>query len=209
MTEDGSADGRMGTVRFHEYGEPGEVLRLEETEIPIPGRGRVLVAVHACGLAPADWALSRGLFGGELPRGIGCDVSGTVTAIGDGVSDVEVGDVVFGSADWANEPTAGASDYAIMDHWFAVPEGLDLTQAPALVMALDNRVLAPFAARRRTRQDDADPRRRHDRGLRGGPDRADPGVAGDRDRRRHLRPAATRFRRRGDRLRRGDGGARP
>jgi NADPH:quinone reductase-like Zn-dependent oxidoreductase len=92
--------------------------------------------VHAAGLAPADWALCRGLFAGQLPRGIGCDVSGTVDAVGDGVADVAVGDRVFGTADWANCPSAGASDRAIMDHWFAVPDGLDLAQAAALPMAL-------------------------------------------------------------------------
>jgi NADPH:quinone reductase-like Zn-dependent oxidoreductase len=126
----------MRTVRFHQYGEPGDVLRLEQTAVPAPGPGRIRVAVHAAGLAPADWALCRGLFAGQLPRGIGCDVSGTVDAVGDGVTDVAVGDRVFGTADWANCPSAGASDRAIMDHWFAVPDGLDLAQAAALPMAL-------------------------------------------------------------------------
>jgi NADPH:quinone reductase-like Zn-dependent oxidoreductase len=126
----------MRTVRFHAYGEPGDVLRLEVTAVPAPGPGRIRVTVHACGLAPADWALCRGLFPGQLPRGIGCDVSGTVDAIGDGVTDVAIGDRVFGTADWANCPSAGAADRAIMDHWFAVPDGLDLNQAAALPMAL-------------------------------------------------------------------------
>ena len=131
----------MRTVRFHAYGEPGDVLRLEQTAVPAPGPGRIRVAVHACGLAPADWALCRGLFAGQLPRGIGCDVSGTVDAIGDGVAGVAIGDRVFGTADWAHCPSAGASDRAIMDHWFAVPDGLDLTAAAALPMALDTAYL--------------------------------------------------------------------
>ena len=131
----------MRTVRFHEYGEPGDVLRLEQTAVPAPGPGRVRVAVHASGLAPADWALCRGLFAGQLPRGIGCDVAGTVDAVGDGVTDVAVGDRVFGTADFAHCPSAGASDRAVMDHWFAVPDGLDLIQAAALPMALDTAYL--------------------------------------------------------------------
>jgi len=131
----------MRTVRFHEYGEPADVLRLEETAVPDPAPGRIRVTVHACGLAPADWALCRGLFPGSLPRGIGCDVSGTVDAVGDGVTDVAVGDRVFGTADWASCPSAGAADHAIMDHWFAVPDGLGLTEAAALPMALDTAYL--------------------------------------------------------------------
>jgi NADPH:quinone reductase-like Zn-dependent oxidoreductase len=132
---------RMRTVRFHEYGEPGDVLHLETAPVPDPGPGRIRVAVHACGLAPADWALCRGLFAGTLPRGIGCDVAGTVDATGDGVTDVAVGDRVFGTADFAHCPSAGAADHAIMDHWFAVPAGLDLTEAAALPMALDTAYL--------------------------------------------------------------------
>jgi NADPH:quinone reductase-like Zn-dependent oxidoreductase len=131
----------MRTVRFHEYGEPADVLRLETAPVPDTGPGRVRVAVHACGLAPADWALCRGLFAGTLPRGIGCDVAGTVDAVGDGVTDVAVGDRVFGTADFAHCPSAGAADHAIMDHWFAVPAGLDLTEAAALPMALDTAYL--------------------------------------------------------------------
>lgn len=136
MVDHTAATDSMRTVRFHEYGEPADVLRLETTPVPEPGPGRIRVAVHACGLAPADWALCRGMFPGQLPRGIGCDVSGTVEAVGEDVTDVAVGDLVFGTADFAGQPSAGAADQAIMDHWFAVPEGLDLTQAAALPMAL-------------------------------------------------------------------------
>ncbi|ACU69283.1 Alcohol dehydrogenase GroES domain protein [Catenulispora acidiphila DSM 44928] len=126
----------MRTVRFREYGEPADVLRLEIASVPAPSPGRIRIAVHACGLAPADWALCRGLFAGDLPRGIGCDVAGTVEAVGEGVTDVAIGDPVFGTADYAGQPSAGAADHAIMDHWYTVPEGLDLIQAAALPMAL-------------------------------------------------------------------------
>ncbi len=136
MTEHDPATETVRTVRFHEYGEPADVLHLETAPVTGPGPGRIRVIVHACGLAPADWALCRGLFPGKLPRGVGCDVSGTVEAIGEGITDITVGDRVFGTADFANEPSAGAADRAIMDHWFAVPEGLDLIQAAALPMAL-------------------------------------------------------------------------
>jgi len=128
----------MRTVRFHEYGEPGDVLQLENAPVPDPGAGLIRIAVHAAGLAPADWALCRGLFAGSLPRGIGCDVSGTVDAVGEGVTGVVVGDVVFGTADWANSASAGASDYAVMNRWFPVPEGLDLLQAAAMPMTIDS-----------------------------------------------------------------------
>jgi NADPH:quinone reductase-like Zn-dependent oxidoreductase len=127
----------MRTLRFHQYGEPAEVLRLEEVEIPAPGPGRIRVRVAACGLNPADWALCRGLFPGSLPRGVGLDVSGVIDAVGDGVTDVGVGDPALGAADFAGCASAGASDYAILNHWTAVPQGLGMTEAAALTMAVE------------------------------------------------------------------------
>ncbi len=127
----------MRTVRFHSYGEPSDVLQLEETEVPRAGRKRIRVRVHACGLNPADWALCRGLFAGTLPRGIGLDVSGTVDDVGEGVEDVAVGDEVLGAADFAGAPVAGASDFAILNYWTVRPAGLDPIQAAALPLAVE------------------------------------------------------------------------
>src|ERR1700761_5436421 len=98
----------MRTLRFHEYGAPLEVLRLEEAEAPAPGAGQVRISVETCGLTPADWALCQGLFARDLPRGIGLEVSGTVDAIGEGVQRVAVGDAVFGPVDFVTTTSAGA-----------------------------------------------------------------------------------------------------
>ena len=127
----------MKTLRFDHYGEPGDVLRLEDTDIPEPKAGHVRVKVHACGLNPADWALCRGLFAGNLPRGIGLDVSGTVDAIGEGVADVAIGDEVLGVPAYQDYPSAGAADHAVLSVWTSVPAGLDLLHAAALPMAIE------------------------------------------------------------------------
>ena len=127
----------MRTIRFHTYGEPADVLRLEEAEVPAPAAGRIRVKVAACGLNPADWALCRGLFASALPRGIGLDVAGAVDAVGEGVSDVAVGDRVLGAADYAGCSSAGAADYAVLEHWAPAPAGLDMILASALPMAVE------------------------------------------------------------------------
>lgn len=137
MADSDSTTNNMRTVRFREYGEPAAVLHLETVPVPTPRPGRIRIVVHAAGLTPADWALCRGLFAGDLPRGIGIEVSGTVNAIGDGVTDVAVGDLVFGTADWRAASTAGASDQSIMDYWTPVPTGLTLTEAAGIPMALE------------------------------------------------------------------------
>ncbi len=127
----------MRTLRFDHYGEPDDVLRLEDADVPEPKAGHVRVKVHACGLNPADWALCRGLFAGSLPRGIGLDVSGTVDAIGEGVADVALRDQVLGVPAFQDYPSAGAADYAVLAVWTAVPAGLDLLDAAALPMAIE------------------------------------------------------------------------
>ena len=127
----------MKTLRLHSYGEPTDVLHLEEAAIPSPAAGQVRVRVHACALNPADWAVCRGFLPVPPPRGIGFDVSGTVDAIGEGVTNVRIGDQVFGVPDYMGQPTAGAAEYAILKVFVLVPEGLNLTEAAALPMAVE------------------------------------------------------------------------
>ncbi len=127
----------MKTLRFNRYGEPSDVLCLDDADIPEPKPGHVRIKVHACGLNPADWALCRGLFAGDLPRGIGLDVAGIVDAIGEGVTDVAVGDAIFGVPAYQDYPSAGAAEHAVLSVWAPVPAGLDLLEAAALPMAIE------------------------------------------------------------------------
>ena len=127
----------MRTLRFHDYSEPAEVLQLEQATIPAPHPNHIRVRVSACGLNPADWGLCQGLFADTLPRGIGLEVSGTVDAIGEDVTDVRVGDLVLGVPDFVNYPSAGASEYTNLLAWTPLPDGLDFVAAAALPMAVE------------------------------------------------------------------------
>jgi len=122
------------TIRYHQYGEPADVLRAEHVEIPDPPAERIRVRVIAVGLNPADWELCRGFLGGDLPRGIGLDVAGTVDAVGAGVAGVRAGDLVFGVPDFLGQPSAGAADVAILRSWALVPAGLGAIEASVLPM---------------------------------------------------------------------------
>ena len=125
-------------LRFHEIGEPLEVLREERAEVPDPPTGNVRVRVLATGLNPADWELCRGFMPGALPRGIGYDVAGVVDAVGEGVDRgaTRIGDVIFGTADFARQPSAGAAEVAILNNWSPVPAGLDPLRAATLPMVV-------------------------------------------------------------------------
>ncbi len=130
----------MRALRFHRYGGPADVLHLEDAPVPGPGANQIRVRVHACALNPADWALCQGFMPGALPRGVGLDVSGTVDTVGEGVTNVRVGDLAFGVPDFMGYPTAGASEYAVLAVWEPVPAGLDLLEAASLPMAVETAV---------------------------------------------------------------------
>ncbi len=127
----------MKALYLEAYGKPLDVLRLEDVAVPHPGAGQIRVRVHACALNPADWAVCEGFLPVPPPRGIGFDVSGTVDALGEGVNNVNLGDLVFGVPDYIGYPTCGAAEYAILKVFVPVPEGLNLTGAAALPMAVE------------------------------------------------------------------------
>lgn len=80
-------------VRFHETGGP-EVLRCETVEVAQPGPGQVRLRHEAVGLNFADTYFRSGLYPVPLPAGMGVEAAGVVDAVGDGVTNVAVGDRV-------------------------------------------------------------------------------------------------------------------
>jgi NADPH:quinone reductase-like Zn-dependent oxidoreductase len=64
-------------------------------------------------------------------------VAGIVDAVGEGVTDLSVGDRALGSASFASYPSAGASEFAVLERWARTPDGLDPVKAAALPMAVE------------------------------------------------------------------------
>lgn len=128
----------MKALQFDRFGSP-DVIVLRDVPRPEPGPGQIRIAVRACGLNPGDWAVVDGLLADRLPplpRGLGLEVAGTVDALGEGVTGVEIGDGVFGPATF-DGPTAGAAEFALMAAWARIPEGVTAEQAAALPMAAE------------------------------------------------------------------------
>lgn len=90
----------MRAARIHAYGPP-EVLVIDDVPEPVAGPRDVLIEVHASSVNPVDTKIrsggQRGVIRYSLPHTLGLDVSGVVKAVGDRVTEFEVGDEVVSS----------------------------------------------------------------------------------------------------------------
>lgn len=77
----------MRTWRFHELGEPIDILRIDEVDVPTPGANEVLIKVEAVGLAFPDVLQCQGKYQVKppLPHTPGGEFAGRVVGLGDGV----------------------------------------------------------------------------------------------------------------------------
>ncbi|HWD75975.1 MAG TPA: NADP-dependent oxidoreductase [Solirubrobacteraceae bacterium] len=123
----------MKAIQFSRFGDP-EVLELVELDDPHPGEGQIRIAVRAAGVNPIDWKVRSGAMGGDLPRQTGVEAAGVVDELGDGITDVEVGDRVFGSV------AGGASELAVSGFYAPIPASLGFVEAAALPVAAETAV---------------------------------------------------------------------
>ena len=109
-TPQGDEAALMSAIVHDRYGsDPAQVLRLATVSRPTPADGEVLVRVHAASIDRGTWHIMAGLpypirvagFGLRTPKHLnpGRSVAGTVTAVGEAVSALTVGDEVFGICD--------------------------------------------------------------------------------------------------------------
>ena len=124
----------MKAVQFSRFGGP-EVLEIVELPDPHAGPGQIRIRVRAAGINATEWKLRKGLlsFGAMLPQTTGRDVAGIVDEIGEGVTDVALGDRVFGVSD----DGAGAAELALLTYRAPIPPALGFVDAAALPVALE------------------------------------------------------------------------
>jgi len=125
----------MKAVRFHEYGTP-DVLRYEDVELPVPGRGQVRVRVAGTSFNSVDGNIRGGFMQGpipvELPHTPGLDVAGTIEALGAGLEGLAVGDQVV--AFLPMDKPGAAAEYVLVpvETLAAAPSSIPLSDAAAL-----------------------------------------------------------------------------
>lgn len=111
------------------YGKPHD-LSVADIPIPVPGPGQIQVRIAAATINPTDIRAVAGGFGEAVtltfPYVLGNDFAGTVTQVGDGVSQYRVGDEVFGQAmprqlsfvadpDRPSLSTGALAEYAVLE----------------------------------------------------------------------------------------------
>ena len=123
----------MKAVRFHEFGGP-EVVRYEDADQPVATEGQVLIRVAGSAFNSADTGIRGGTlpFPVALPHVPGYDVSGTVEALGDGVTNFQIGDAVVGFIPMIDDGAAAEFVVAPADALTAAPSRIPLPDAAAL-----------------------------------------------------------------------------
>lgn len=127
----------MRAIIQNSVGAP-DVLVIAERSDPSPQAGEVLVRIKAAGINPVDGAVRAGYFPllGEPPFILGWDVSGTIEALGAGVTGLQAGDEVFGMPRFPKQAAAYAELAAVpADEIAPKPKGIDHIHAAALPLA--------------------------------------------------------------------------
>jgi len=121
----------MRAIEISRPGDPG-VLRLAQRPLPVPAPGEVRIAVAAAGINGADLAQRRGVYppppgASDIP---GLEVSGTIDALGEGVSGLAIGDRVCalltggGYAEFCTVPAGQV---------LPLPQTIDLVEGAGLI----------------------------------------------------------------------------
>ena len=120
-------------LRFHEAGNPLQVLRLEDIPVPEPGPGEVRLRMLARPINPSDLLQVEGVYGRmpSMPATAGLEGLGVVEALGEGVSGWMIGQRALpmgAQGTWADVLVTPAANL------YPVPEDLAVAQAAQAVV---------------------------------------------------------------------------
>ncbi|MYN44029.1 NADPH:quinone reductase [Pseudoduganella sp. FT93W] len=118
-------------IRINRVGGP-EVMELVDVELGPPGPGEAQVRQHAIGINFIDVYFRTGLYPQPLPGGLGMEGAGVVEAIGEGVTEVKVGDRVA----YAGRPIGAYAEARNMpaSQLLVLPDNVDFDTAAAMML---------------------------------------------------------------------------
>ena len=126
----------MKAVVIDEFGGT-EVLKIQETERPIPADDEILVKVFATSVNPVDCAIRNG--GNDilrpllkLPLILGCDVAGIVEEVGANVTNFKKGDEVYGCPNFPGNGSYAEYVAAKANQFALKPKNISFNEASAV-----------------------------------------------------------------------------
>lgn len=126
----------MRALQAHDYGEPTDVMSVNDVEVPSPGQQEVLVRVRATTLNFPDLLMVRGGYQvkAQMPFTPGVELCGEIVSLGADVGGWQVGDRVIGGSVL---PHGGFAELAVMSpgDMHPAPLSLDDCEAAALQYA--------------------------------------------------------------------------
>ena len=118
-------------IRINRNGGP-EVMEYVDVEVEAPGPGEARVRHHAIGLNFIDVYFRTGLYPQPLPAGLGKEGAGVVEAVGEGVTEVKVGDRVA----YAGGPNGAYAQVRNLPAWLLMrlPDAISFETAAAMML---------------------------------------------------------------------------
>ncbi|WP_321848916.1 quinone oxidoreductase [Burkholderia diffusa] len=118
-------------IRYDQPGGP-DVMKWVDVEVGEPKAGEVRIRQHAVGLNYIDVYFRTGLYPQPLPGGLGMEAAGEVTAVGDGVTALKVGDRVA----YVGQPPGAYAQERVMpaDRLVKLPDGISYDDAASVML---------------------------------------------------------------------------
>lgn len=115
-----------------------DVIRYGDLPTPDPQAGEVRVKVAAASLNPIDTYIRGGVVAASLPTPFipGCDLAGTVEAVGAGVTRFKAGDRVWGSNQGILGRQGTFAEYCVTGEEWLYPLSTGVKEADAAALAL-------------------------------------------------------------------------
>ena len=127
----------MKAAYIESFGTP-DAFRIGELPTPTPQPGEVLVRVMAASVNPVDTYIRAGkvAMNAPMPYIPGCDLAGTVVAVGLGCTQYGIGDRVWGSNQGLLGRQGTTAEFAsVGEQWlYPLPDGVEFSTAAALAL---------------------------------------------------------------------------
>jgi NADPH:quinone reductase len=117
---------------------PPDVIRYGDVPTPEPKEGEVRVRVGAVAVNPIDTYIRSGMVAANLPKPfiVGCDLAGTVDAVGPGVKTLKAGDRIWGSNQGLLGRQGTFAEFACVSEEWLYPTPSNVSDEEAAAVAL-------------------------------------------------------------------------